>query len=509
MFLPIVENVTSQSTELNIANGSRDSSPLGTRASVTITMRDIPYDDTFVDKYTADRAFTPYARSSFWAKFLARNLYYQNRSIRIRDGYVGEVVTDMRTRNYVIDRIVGPDSNGRITITAKDVLKLAEDKRAQAPRASNGTIDVNISAVATSFNLTPAGIGNTEYPASGKGVVGSEVISFTRSSDAITVVARGANNTTAATHQAGDTFQLCLEYSDDRVDDVIADLLENYGNIDPAYLPTTDWSDEADVWLVNARVNGIITEPTGVTTLIGELCEQCTCFIWWDEIDQEIKFKPVRPTVAADNVVDIDQDSNVVAESLKLIREPNQRISQAWIYYKRFNPTESLTKSSNYSILSINADLEAETEEQYGESRVRVVYSRWLTDANAGQVLTLGSRLLISYRDNPQYITFSLDAKDRDIKVGDVVRLTHRSIVDIYGEPEQTSLQVISCEEVESGHRIEYKCQVFGFSGRFAFVMPDGSNDYGSATDDEKNTGGYICADSEIFSDGTEAYKII
>jgi hypothetical protein len=507
LYIPIVEGVSSNPTEINISNGSNDLQPLGKRASVSIRMRDIPYNDARVDKYISDRGFDPIDKSTFWAKFLARNQYYQNRALRVRDGYIGETVSSMRTRNYVIDKINGPDSSGRVTIVAKDILKLAEDKRAQAPAASTGVLDAAITDSATSATLSPSGVGADEYPSSGKVRINNEVMSFTRSSDTLTLT-RAQNNTEGAAHDEGDTVQLCLEYDDDRVDIIMEDLLTTYAGVDASYIDTTDWADEASTWLSGASFDTVITEPTGVTTLLGELSEQGGCFIWWDDVNQEIRFKAVRP-VNQDTVTDITEDSNIIAESFKVTQKPDERLSQVWLYYSMVDYTESLSEASNFNVLLANVDLDKEGTDQYGEKRVAVIYSRWLTSANSAEALNVTSRKLASYSDNPKYYQFDVDAKDRALEVGDVARLTHRSIVDAQGDKTTQLVQVISREEVDAGHRIRYKTQVFGFIGRFAFVMADSANDFPDATDDEKDSGGYICTDSGLMSDGSEGYKII
>lgn len=506
LYIPIVDSVSTNPTEVNINGGNPNLGPLGKRASVTITMRDIPYNDARVDKYTADRGFDPLTRSTFWTKFLARNKYYAGRSLRVRDGYIGETVANMRTRNYIIEKISGPDSSGKVTITAKDILKRADDKRSQAPAANTGVLDAAINDSTTSATLSPAGIGNSEYAASGTLTIGDEVMTFTRSGDALTLT-RAQNNTTADSHDAGDAVQEALVYSDQRVDVVIYDLLTTYGDIDTSYITQADWTSEADAWLDGFNVNAVITEPLGVNKLVGELCQQCLCFIWWDEVSQKIRFKAVRPA-SKTSITDITQDANIVANSVTVTRDPNQRQSQYWVYYRQLNPTESLEDASNFSGLYVGVNTDSESANQYNESRIKKVYSRWYSSANDGQVITLASRSLISYTDDPIYVTFSLDAKDRSLDIGDVINFEHRTFVNDEGTVTGKLLQVISRNEIESGHRIQYKAQFFGFIGNFANIMPNSANDYTSATDNEKLTGGYISNNNGKMSDGSDGYKI-
>ena len=64
----------------------------------------------------------------------------------------------------------------------KDVLKLASDERAVCPIPSQGRLNLDMTAIATSFTVTPSGVG-ADYDASGYVRVGSEVMSYTRSGD--------------------------------------------------------------------------------------------------------------------------------------------------------------------------------------------------------------------------------------------------------------------------------------------------------------------------------------
>ena len=75
-----------------------------------------------------------------FGKFRARNPFLRGRACRLIIGYVGQALADMETRHFVMDSSTGPTPDGAFTITAKDVLKYADDDRAQAPRPSNGSL---------------------------------------------------------------------------------------------------------------------------------------------------------------------------------------------------------------------------------------------------------------------------------------------------------------------------------------------------------------------------------
>ena len=73
---------------------------------------------------------------------------------------------------------------------------------------------------------------------------------------------------------------------------------------------------------------------------------------------------------------------------------------------------------NNYRRVRVRLDGDAESDLQYGERRIRKIYSRWIqTEAVAIQTTV---RLLSRFRDTPEYIAFALDAKDRSMWTGDL-----------------------------------------------------------------------------------------
>ncbi len=72
------------------------------------------------------------------------------------------------------------------------------------------------------------------YPASGKLRINDEVMSFTRSGDALTLSGRGSNFTTAAAHEANDAVQPCYVATGLALHAILYDLLVNYAGVPAA-----------------------------------------------------------------------------------------------------------------------------------------------------------------------------------------------------------------------------------------------------------------------------------
>lgn len=299
---------------------------LGVRASLSVSFKDHPWSDTGdgYDKYVDERPYDPFKTGTYWGKFRARQPFLRGRAIRLIRGFLGQTLAEMETRHYVIESFDGPTSSGQFTITAKDVLKLADGDRAQAPRISNGFLVAGITNTAGTATLTPSGIGNAEYPASGIAAIGgNEIVTFTRSGDTLTLTARGQFGTEASAHDAQDRVQVCLFYEGEDPADIISDLFENYASVPSSYIPLTSWRAETEAFLRRVYT-ALIAEPTPVNRLVSELVEQAALAIWWDDRTQRIRLQVLRQIETDAALWD---DRTIKENSLTIRDQPKKRWS--------------------------------------------------------------------------------------------------------------------------------------------------------------------------------------
>jgi len=511
-FIPSIASVSTAPTKINPTNGDRNTSPLGQRAATTIVFDDHPHSDFQVDPYLADRNYNQLDRGTFWSKWLARNPYYQNRPLRIYEGYVGQTLSQANLRSYFIDSVQGPDSNGRVQIVAKDPLKLADRQKAQVPTPSRGTLRVALNTTDTTIDIGFSVV--ADYPAPGIVRIDDELITYTTSAIEtissvdyvrLTGVTRGTSGSIAANHAAATLVQICTEYDDEQVWDVVYDLLTTYAGIDPSFIPYSDWDAEGTVWLAQFNVSAILSQPRGVGEILGEILEQVLLYIWWDERDQEIKLRAIRPLIG--NAPTFSDNANIIENTVALTTDPKNRVSQIWVYWDQSNKAEAVDKESNFKKLRIRADLEAESPEKYGESRVRKIYARWIqSDA---QAINLSARLLGASFDNPKVLKLRVDAKDRAVWTADIVDILHRNIVDFTGSPTLERYQVLSVEEVLPGEVVQYEMQRFIFKGtRFGFYMADTAPTFAAATQAEKDGNAAWYSDANgLMSDGSSGWE--
>lgn len=479
---------------------------LGARATATVTFQDHTHHDRDIDPYVANRSYTPEDQGTFWGKLVSRNRYHQGRVMRLKLGYIGDTFdlsNDFSTRTYLIERFSGPDTAGRMTVTAKDILKAADDDRAQAPVANTGLLNANITAVAAAATLTPAGVGNDEYSASGTLRIGSECMTFTRVADALTLTARGTDGTTAAAHTAGDSVQECLRYTNQLISAVIYDLLVTYAGVSSSYITIADWQAEEDDWLNGHLASRLITEPTGVKSILDEICVNYMLYLWWDERNSQIKFEIIAPYSTAPDT--LTESAHLIAESVRVTEEPDKRRSQVWVYYDMISATESDEDPTNYRVLKVQADTDAETAEQYDESRIETIFAPWFTAT--GDAVRLASRLLERLRNNPRKVAFRLDMKDSAYTTGSVVALESSAMQETDGSPLNLAVRIIEAREVD-GHVTQCLAVDEDFQGRYARIGPNTLGDYGAATDQEKLLYGWICENSAPYLGGDGAYQI-
>jgi hypothetical protein len=364
---------------------------LGQRASLSVTLHDHLH--VFADE--------AYEAGTFWGKWRGRyGTKLSARPLRLIRGVVGQSIAEMDTRHYVIESTDGPRPDGTYTIEAKDLLKFADDDRAQAPMASNGSLAGSVSSVAGVAYLSPSGIGNAEYPASGYVCLGgTEVCAFTRSGDTLTIT-RGQFGSNAQEHESGDRVQLTLRYSGNDVADIIYDLLVNYASVPAGYITLADWQAETAAYL-GVIYAATITEPTAVKKLLSELIEQAALAIWWDDRAQQIRLNVLREIATDTATFDEDQ---IIEGSLQVQEQPDKRISQIWTFYGQRDPTDRTAGEDNFRAGLLDTDLALETE--YGSAKIKKVTARWVETVTAAT--RLNSLQLSRYRDPPRQFNFDL-----------------------------------------------------------------------------------------------------
>jgi hypothetical protein len=481
--IPSLVSVRTAPTVLNVASGSRNRSPLGNRAVCSVRIKDHPWNDIDVDPYLADRSFDPTTRGTFWGKWLARNPFHEGYTLNVYEGELGQALSEMSKRQYIIDKIdFGRDG---VSITAKDILSEITGQKRLAPSLSTGVLTADINDSVTT--ITAAGALLADYPATGWVRVGNEVMEYTSralvgSDVQFTGITRGALETTAASHRQNERVQRVLAWEDVEFQDIIYELLTDWGGIPAGFINKPDWDQERADWRGIFSFTAYITQPTPVEDLVSEVCLQAVSNIWWDERQQEIILRALRPTTV-ENL--LTQDRDIKAGSLAIKELPEERISQVFVYYNLRNPTLSVTDPANYENAEVRIDVGKQI--QYGgEPVVRQLFCRFIpTQVIAGN---LAASYLNRFKDVRREVSFSL-ANDEFLWTGDNVSILHFLDQDIYGLPLRQNWLIIEASVDSVGSTYRFVAEDNNSAGvLWRWQSDDVPADWDAATEEERET---------------------
>lgn len=508
---PTLGRVAQNSATVNVAGSDQRYSQLGKRANLAFDIGDFTYHERGIDPYVSGRidgtaqtdepGYLPEERGTFLAKLKARWPNYQDAAVRLIRGYlVNGAITDQTTYHYLMAEMAGP-SKGVVKCEALGVLNLADPKKALCPKPSNGRITLDMTAVVTSFTVTPTGVG-AEYAASGWVQIDNEIMSFTRSGDTFTVT-RGQRGTVASTHTSGATAQQTYSPRLVRIDEVARQLVQDFTATPASYVTFSEWQTEVNTWAPGLVLETDIGTPTPVATLLSELSD-LGCTVYEDEQAAKLRLRLNRP-VQGDAIRDVSDRS---AKEITQEDRDEDRITQVLFRHKRSDPTKSLTDKANYqrNILTVDADATI----LWGASKTREIVTRWLDQGDDATVQIVAQRLLNRFKNAPKRVKVTLDARDKSAKLMDVIRLASEDVPDETGKATDLLWQVIGRSEPVPYHEVQLEMQAFDFAAKYGFIMLDTANVYGSATDEEKELGGYIVDETTLkFPDGADPYRII
>lgn len=444
--VPDLIGVTTTPTELSLGEN------LGRRAQVTLSFRDHPEAD-FGEGYDSGTKY---------GKLRGKDLFRKGRALRVINTLEGFEFYDATNeqfnvtvevndiRHYVLESFDGPTREGGFSIVAQDLLKLADNDRAQCPVSSNGFLANDVAAAAGSFTVQPAGVGDLEYPAAGfVAVGGKEIMEFTRVGDTFTVT-RAQFNTEAQDHESEDRVQLCQFYDSLNAADILIGLLQDFAGINGDFITSVDWQAEVAAFLPFLYTR-LIAEPTGVNQLITEMIQQAGLILWADPVENLIKLKVItsRP-----QVFDFDQ-TNIDQNTLQIREQPNKQITQVWTYYGVRNPLEPLDEPTNYR--SSLATIDSETESQIDQSMIKKIFATWIPTFGRPAAERVNDLNIGRFSKPPRRFTFDVlrHSGVRDPGYAEVYGLSWWGNQDELGVERQATVQVVKVEPNMDRFRVD------------------------------------------------------
>lgn len=492
--IPSVVSVSTVPSVINFAGADEDFSGLGGRSRCTITFKDHTHSDIGRDPYLPLRGGDPLSSGTYWTKWIVRNKYRQDVVIRVYEGTAGQSLGEMYKRTYFMTDNTFPDANG-FSITGQDPIAMLEADSALIPPASQGEVFSDMTAGQTSMIIAGGTI--AEYDTSGVLRIDDELIRYTGRETVddglrITGMTRGSFGTVAEEHDAETQVQMCLFFDNVTVDDAYAELTRKSrsGRIPVAYLDLDQWSEQMLETLADYTVYGVVSEPTSAAEIIGRIQLQTLSFLFWDEQDAKVYMRVVKGWSTPPDV--LDDDVNFMSFSVEELTD--QRITQLWFSYAMRDQTDEDT----YKRVIVSADLDAESDNEYGDSVRRDIAGNFT--ARKIQALDVAGRYMRKYTDVPRRVSFELDQKDKARRLGDVIGISHRLLIDEHGNRSVTYWMITECEPLLRQGKIRYVAEETTDYGRLYYIMSGSAPDY-SGTRPEKSA--YIGNAAGLLSDGT------
>lgn len=512
-YIPCLKSVGGYEQIVNIAGYAANIGSLGSRASVQVNLVDFADRGVLTDKYWSERmsgaaqfggaGYDPMDAGTFFGKLKAQNINYSGRPLRVIQAHyddAGQLVND-KVRSYVMAEWKGPDSNGSVTIVAKDILSLSDNEKALCPAPSRGRLLNDIDAVQTNARLSPSGIGNAEYPSSGRATIGNEIVTFTRTGDNLTLT-RGLQRTQATNHSANDAVQIAFHINRQRADVTIRNLLRDYANIPASWIDFANWQAEFNKWGAGMYLSATICKPENVSKLIGEI-NQLGITIWWDEVAQLIKLKlnhppeePPKEWSDRNNIISIEQEDN-----------DDERATRVSLWSVQIDPTKGVSPD-NFLRNYLNVFVDGESPDFYNESKTHTILTRWINHGDDASAKIITGRLLNRYKIAPITYKVLIDAKD-DPSLTDVISLDSYIAADETGRSFKRLTQVFYRKDERNGSTVTARLQRFQFDSQYGVITENNRPRYNQSTEAQKDKGTYIVGPSLVFADGRPAYQIV
>jgi hypothetical protein len=398
---------------------------------------------------------------------------------RVVSSYVGATRTATLTANWAVQ----PDGTSVYEVVA---------------------LSLNVGTSKGAQYADPATSGKAEYLR-----IGDEIVRYTvKSGDVLSWpdgTYRAQWGTTRADHKTGDGVQLCRAWVAKRVWEVLRDIYVESG-IALSYLDTTGWQVEDTNWLNGAEITAIISTPEKASDLASSLLVDTNSVSWWDPVAQLVKLLANQPPLAA--APTLLTDDNFLTNSTKVERQDQDRLTQAALYYGLRSATSNLKEGKSYLAGAAYVDADAQSANEYGDTRAVTSMSRWLSQANNIFAIATIARRVSRLRNAPARLTANLDPKD-EVQLGQLVNINTRRLTGADGAPKTTLCRVVKL--VDRGTNFEAGLLTTGFKNtRYGVIAPAGQPDYTAASTAQRAYA-YISTTTGALSkmsNGDEAYYI-
>jgi hypothetical protein len=369
---------------------------------------------------------------TYWKKFLARNPNYQDRPIRIYEGFLGLPKTDFQLRwQGTIENII--QDNDFVTIECTDPLKSIADFT--LPEKIEVSIAADITTASTELAVRHSSKLSTYiYFRLEDEII--EVNTKNTSIDSVNVT-RGSLETVIAEHKADRKLEPIWHAGPENPFNTML-FLTSFCGISSAN-NTTAWTAARDWPGDDKNIEAYISEPTECDKLLFELADLTNCRIWYDEA-QKINCKRVVNNDPNRAYINLTDSANIIENSGSVNYRALERISRYWMYWG-LNPIGQFNNTTSYSYLSGAIDLDSESSNFYGSIVESTFFNRWSHSSegpgHTESVMWAKSyvnRMLFNRSDPLPLINLKVEIKDSTLMTGDYVEIDTDEIEEVTGQ---------------------------------------------------------------------------
>lgn len=391
----------------------------------------------------------------YWAAWTAKNRNYRYQRVSHFSGYIvdGQFnIDNFIQRDFIIETMAwGADG---VRFSLRDPLMLVNNEKAKLPLESNGILAADISSVVTSIELTPIGIGDSEYPSSDFYIVINDEVIYcsSRTGDVFTVV-RGEYGTEAANQDFESKVQLCLWFDGATVADIGYHIHTVGAGIPVSYINKDVWDQRSSNAFPNVYT-WLVTSPTGCRDLLKEIGDSAPHYYFYDTRLNEIQFKPQEAPQNTGQI--LTYDGNLLMGKTVVTDRKDLQITTVIIYYDIRNPVKDLKEPSNYAKVYIREDA-ASVLDNGGTRTYKTIFSRSIPSSAKSAAILAASLTGRRFAVAPIQLTYELDPKDGEVWTGDTVRIESDLVLNPDTLlPDLRAYQIQSANEDTTTQRFKY-----------------------------------------------------
>lgn len=344
----------------------------------------------------------------------------------------------------------------------------------------------------------PATSGKAEYVR-----INSEIIRYTvKTGDVLSwtdATYRAQFGSARGDHTLGDAAQLCRAFINQSIAAVLTSLITESG-ISAGYIGASLAAEVATWYGATFNITTCLSAPNKSSNLIAEILKQIGAVMWWSPQTQKIEFKAIMPNLASPNTW--TDEANIIQGSLSIKNMDSLRITQAAINYAQRDATSNLTEPRSYQRMDVVVNISAQSANEYGDKRPKVVQSRWFKSANASAMSAVVTRQINRLYDAPKFFTLKIDPKDYVSPLGEYVAIQSYKNANLDGsaKPELCIITQIN----DAGSHIEIQARSANFASRYGYISANGIANYPI-----EKIYAHIAQNTGSMTNGDDPFKII